>query len=175
MSFVRLMLSKILRVNHVASCTTLRLLTPSHLKLTSINLINCRAITKGIKDKLDYSKYPELDEKDLEEQFIHGSGPGGQAVNKAHNCVLLKHKPSGIIVKCHEHRFGEHNRRLARELLTSKLDDYLNKEDSISQQIKRIQEDKNRRNQSKKQKIRQLKKDFKERQEIELNNKINDN
>lgn len=47
------------------------------------------------KYDLDYSNYPQLNEKDLEKQFVRGSGPGGQAVNKAMNCVHLKHIPSG--------------------------------------------------------------------------------
>ncbi|OCT98380.1 hypothetical protein XELAEV_18010612mg, partial [Xenopus laevis] len=41
----------------------------------------------------------DLDEKDLEEQFVRGHGPGGQATNKTSNCVVLKHVPSGIVVK----------------------------------------------------------------------------
>lgn len=47
------------------------------------------------KFDLDYSNYPKLNEDDLKEQFVRGSGPGGQAVNKAMNCVVLKHVPSG--------------------------------------------------------------------------------
>ena len=38
---------------------------------------------------------PKIHEKDLEEQFVSGSGPGGQNVNKSTNCVVLKHKPTG--------------------------------------------------------------------------------
>lgn len=40
-----------------------------------------------------------LDEKDLEEKFIKGSGPGGQAINKRVNCVDLRHIPTGIRVQ----------------------------------------------------------------------------
>ena len=36
---------------------------------------------------------------DLEEQFVKGGGPGGQSINKTSNCVVLKHKPTGIVVK----------------------------------------------------------------------------
>ena len=43
--------------------------------------------------------YPDLDEDELEEMFVRGSGPGGQAVNKTSNCVVLKHTPTGIVVK----------------------------------------------------------------------------
>lgn len=40
-----------------------------------------------------------LTEAELEEQFVRGNGPGGQATNKTNNCVVLKHVPSGIVVK----------------------------------------------------------------------------
>lgn len=44
-------------------------------------------------------KFPDLHGDDLEEEFVRGSGPGGQSVNKTANCVVLKHKPTGIVVK----------------------------------------------------------------------------
>lgn len=40
-----------------------------------------------------------LEESELEEQFVKGHGPGGQATNKTSNCVVLKHIPSGLVVK----------------------------------------------------------------------------
>lgn len=42
---------------------------------------------------------PELNEEDLEEYFIRGDGPGGQAVNKTSNCVRLVHIPTNLSVK----------------------------------------------------------------------------
>lgn len=53
-------------------------------------------LTAGKKELLDL---PVLNEDDLHEQFVRGSGPGGQATNKTSNCVVLKHIPSGIVVK----------------------------------------------------------------------------
>lgn len=50
----------------------------------------------GKKDLMDLHV---LNEDELEEQFVRGSGPGGQATNKTSNCVVLKHVPSGIVVK----------------------------------------------------------------------------
>lgn len=47
------------------------------------------------KHTIDYSKVPQLVETDLEEQFVRGAGPGGQATNKTSNCVVLKHIPTG--------------------------------------------------------------------------------
>lgn len=49
--------------------------------------------------KKDLIELPVLNEEELEEQFVRGSGPGGQATNKTSNCVVLKHIPSGIVVK----------------------------------------------------------------------------
>lgn len=30
---------------------------------------------------------------------VRGHGPGGQSVNKTTNCVVLKHRPTGIVIK----------------------------------------------------------------------------
>ncbi|KAF3695766.1 putative peptide chain release factor C12orf65 -like protein, mitochondrial Precursor [Channa argus] len=65
---------------------------------------------------------PVLNEDELEEQFVRGSGPGGQATNKTSNCVVLKHIPTGIVVKCHQTRSMDTNRKRAREILREKLD-----------------------------------------------------
>jgi len=58
-----------------------------------------------------------IEEEDLHESFILGSGSGGQKINKTNSCVFLKHLPSGLQVKCQESRSREANRQLARELL----------------------------------------------------------
>ena len=44
-------------------------------------------------------QFPEIHDHELEETFVRGSGPGGQSVNKTANCCVLKHKPTGIVVK----------------------------------------------------------------------------
>lgn len=41
-----------------------------------------------------------FEESDLTEDFVRGWGPGGQAVNTTSNCVVLRHNPTGFIVKC---------------------------------------------------------------------------
>jgi len=38
-----------------------------------------------------------LNESDLEEKFVRGSGPGGQKINKTSSCVQLKHVPTGML------------------------------------------------------------------------------
>ncbi|KAJ3263895.1 hypothetical protein HDU77_009791 [Chytriomyces hyalinus] len=67
-----------------------------------------------------------LDETQLEENFIKGSGKGGQKVNKAVSCVQLKHAPTGIIVKTQRFRDLASNRKEARKLLSLDLDDLYN-------------------------------------------------
>ncbi|EFP87662.2 uncharacterized protein PGTG_13448 [Puccinia graminis f. sp. tritici CRL 75-36-700-3] len=63
---------------------------------------------------------PPLDENELIEQFVRGSGPGGQAVNKTNNAVSLIHKPTGIRVQAHTHRSREANRNQARRVLAER-------------------------------------------------------
>src|SRR5262245_2265140 len=58
-----------------------------------------------------------IQESDLQEKFIVGSGPGGQNLQKTASCVWLKHLPTGIEVKCQKSRSREENRRIAREIL----------------------------------------------------------
>jgi protein subunit release factor B len=40
-----------------------------------------------------------INEEDLIEKFVRGSGPGGQKINKTNNCVDLLHVPTGIRIK----------------------------------------------------------------------------
>lgn len=52
-----------------------------------------------VAGKKDHPALLSLEESELEEQFVKGHGPGGQATNKTSNCVVLKHIPSGLVVK----------------------------------------------------------------------------
>lgn len=71
-----------------------------------------------------------VDEKDLRETFVRGSGPGGQKINKSKNNVHLVHIPTGIVVQCQETRDLASNRKIARKLLRDKIDLATNGEDS---------------------------------------------
>jgi protein subunit release factor B len=51
-----------------------------------------------------------LQESDLDEKFVRGSGKGGQKVNKTNNCVQLIHRPSGVQVNSHHERERSLNR-----------------------------------------------------------------
>ncbi|CAE6384216.1 unnamed protein product [Rhizoctonia solani] len=69
---------------------------------------------------------PELKEEDLEEMFVRGSGPGGQAINKTSSSVSLIHRPTGIRVQCQATRSREQNRKIARKIMLEKLDQLVN-------------------------------------------------
>lgn len=63
----------------------------------------------------------QINPPDLEWQFYRASTQGGQNVQKVSTAVRLTHKPSGIVVTAQEERFQEQNRKIALELLRSKL------------------------------------------------------
>lgn len=140
------------------------------LKFTRLVLSVTRRVHPAIfryKQTIDYSKVPTLNPEDLEEDFVRGSGPGGQAVNKTSNAVILKHKPSGLIVKCHQTRSLARNRELAREILTLKLDQLINGETSVEAQKKRALEKKSRESSRRSEKIKDLKEKWKKCEGIE--------
>ncbi|KAJ6633248.1 Mitochondrial translation release factor in rescue [Pseudolycoriella hygida] len=113
---------------------------------------------------IDFSRVPKLNDDDLEEQFVRGSGPGGQAVNKTANCVIIKHKPSGIQVKCHSSRMLHENRKEARRILTTRLDNLWNGDDSVEAQEKRFLEKKHMEANRRRRKSEEMKKRWKERE-----------
>uniref|UniRef100_A0A8C3VHJ0 Chromosome 12 open reading frame 65 n=1 Tax=Catharus ustulatus TaxID=91951 RepID=A0A8C3VHJ0_CATUS len=109
----------------------------------------------------------ELSEAELEEQFVRGDGPGGQATNKTNNCVVLKHIPSGIVVKCHQTRSVEKNRKIAREILQEKVDLFYKGEDSDVFREKKASEKQKQEKKRRAKENLERKKLFKEMQQLD--------
>lgn len=63
----------------------------------------------------------KIKDEDLDWQFTHSGGKGGQNVNKVATAVRLTHIPTGIVVTASTERFQEQNRKIALDLLRGRL------------------------------------------------------
>lgn len=96
-----------------------------------------------------------LTEGDLREQFVLGSGSGGQKINKTSSAVRLTHVPTGLWVKVQSSRSREDNRWLARRALAERILEQRDGEKSARrQEQEKIRRQKRRR--SRRQKARML-------------------
>jgi protein subunit release factor B len=112
-------------------------------------------ITKDKWDSLnDWMSHLCINETDLIEKFIVGSGSGGQKLHKTASTVYLKHLPTGLEVKCQESRSRESNRYFARTRLCEKLSALIKEEKTKKQQaLEKVKRQKKRRSRRAQQKI----------------------
>lgn len=59
--------------------------------------------------------------QDIEIVPCRGSGPGGQNRNKVESAVMLRHLPSGMLVRCESERSFHQNKATALALLRARL------------------------------------------------------
>ena len=69
--------------------------------------------------------YPEIHvnllDVDIETDVMKAGGPGGQGVNSSEGAVRVRHKPTGITVRCQSHRSQFQNKKIALEILATKI------------------------------------------------------
>ncbi|MBN1405411.1 MAG: peptide chain release factor-like protein [Candidatus Omnitrophica bacterium] len=98
-------------------------------------------------------------EADLDEKFIRSQGPGGQNVNKTSTCVYIKHRPTGVEIKCQQERSQALNRFLARRMLVNKIEStILGKKAEDRKKIEKIRRQKRKRSRRAKEKMLRYKK-----------------
>lgn len=98
-------------------------------------------------------------DEELEENFIRGSGSGGQKINKTSSCVQLLHAPSGIEIKCQQTRSQALNRYYARVLLCDQIEErVLGEKSKRRQKAEKIRRQKRKRSKRAQEKVLQDKK-----------------
>ncbi|KAJ2535194.1 hypothetical protein GGH19_000280 [Coemansia sp. RSA 1807] len=97
-----------------------------------------------------------LQEKDIDEKHVRGSGNGGQKINKTSSCVQLMHRPTGTIVVCQDTRSLQQNRKIAYKRLKEKLDLQINGTASkIGKKVEKLRARKHKQRQRAKKKYQQ--------------------
>ena len=92
---------------------------------------------------------------DVEETFIRGSGAGGQKINKTSSTVRLRHRPTGLDVRCQRERNQSVNRLLAWAELAERLEERQQAAAGAARSARELQRRRNRPK-SRGQKLRML-------------------
>jgi len=88
----------------------------------------------------------KIDLRLVDEQFVRGSGNGGQKINKTSNAVLLRYAPLGLVVRCQRERKRSVNRFLALRELVDEIELKISPETSERlREIERVRKRKARR------------------------------
>lgn len=95
-----------------------------------------------------------LKDADFEESFIRSGGAGGQNVNKVSSCVVLRHRPTGLAVKCQRERSQALNRFLAKRQLVEMIERRVRGAESLRRQAaEKIRRQKRRRSRRAREKM----------------------
>jgi len=97
----------IIRIERISPFKPGQQVHTSHVKIITYPLVATSSI--------------DIPPKEIEIIPIKAGGPGGQYVNKAYTGIIIKHKPTGIVIRSTQSRSAATNRKLGLELLKTKL------------------------------------------------------
>lgn len=130
------------------------LLPARRLSLYTVGMLALPVSAAKLLDLAQRMQRLGLRESDLQEDFIQGSGAGGQKINKTSSVVLLTHALSGLQVRAQAGRSQALNRYYARKLLVEKLEEKILGEASRKRQaIEKVRRQKRRRSRRAKEKM----------------------
>ncbi len=96
-----------------------------------------------------------VDPGEVDERFVRGTGPGGQKINKTSSTVWLRHRPTGLEVRCQQERSQAANRARAWAGLCAKLEER-NRAATAARQAEQAKNSRRRRQKSHGQKARMI-------------------
>lgn len=80
----------------------------------------------------------QIKEEDLRVDTFRSSGPGGQHVNRRESAIRITHLPTGVVVSSQNGRLQGENKRVAMEILRSKLERL--EEEKKKEQLEKVTE-----------------------------------
>jgi len=98
--------------------------------------VHTSSVTVAVMEPGEQTKI-KLNPNDIKIQTMRGRGNGGQKKNVTDSCVVVKHIPTGFVVRCEKERSQIKNKEFALEELTKRVQDLYNSKTNAKEVINR--------------------------------------
>jgi len=102
--------------------------------------VHTSTITVAVLPESQKAEQLSFRKDELEIKTARGSGAGGQHRNVTDSAVQIKHKPTGIIVRCESERSQKQNKENALSVISAKLQAIADREAYLNRRSKRKQQ-----------------------------------